>query len=273
MQSSSVPVRICCAQISSIWEEPEKTLEKAGFFIRHAAASGASLICFPEQFATGWDPESGRNIQDLSGSIVTGIREFAAQNRISVIGSFRQESKTKPLNTAIVIDKDGRISATYSKIHLFSPAHEQAGYDPGSELGLFSLGPLCCGIAICYDLRFPELFRLYARRGAHIVFIPAAWPAQRLKHWELFITARAAENQMYVAGVNTTGITPVDTYAGGSMTADPHGTVICRANDTEQLAFADIDPVVVTEARNRFPVQNDRKDALYRSLSTDTSER
>jgi predicted amidohydrolase len=271
MQLSSAPVRICCAQISSVWEEPQKTLEKAAFFIRHAAASGASLICFPEQFATGWDPESGRNIQDTRGNIVSGLRELAGKNRIGILGSFRQGGGGKPRNTAIVIDQEGRISATYSKIHLFSHSHEQAGYDPGNELGLFTLGPLYCGIAICYDLRFPELFRLYAGRGAHVVFVPAAWPAQRLKHWELFITARAAENQMYVVGVNTTGSNPVDRYTGGSMAADPHGTVICRANDAEQLVFTDIDPAIVNAARRQFPVEKDRKEALYRSLSPDTS--
>ncbi|OPX61979.1 MULTISPECIES: nitrilase-related carbon-nitrogen hydrolase [unclassified Methanoregula] len=273
MQPPSAPVRICCAQISSVWEEPEKTLEKAAVFIRHAAASGASLICFPEQFATGWDPESGRNIQDIRGNIVSRLRELAGQNRICILGSFRQGGSGKPRNTAIVIDREGGISAMYSKIHLFSPAHEEAGYDPGNELGLFTLGPLCCGMAICYDLRFPELFRLYARGGAHVVFVVAAWPAQRQNHWELFITARAAENQMYVVGVNTTGTNPVDMYTGGSMAADPRGSVITRANDAEQLLFIDVDPSVVDSTRRQFPVEKDRKETLYRSLSRDTSAR
>jgi predicted amidohydrolase len=267
MQDASTAVRICSAQISSVWEDPEHSLEKAGLFIRHAAVSGASLICFPEQFATGWDPVSGRNIQDTSGTIVSGLREYAKQNRISILGSFRQGGLKKPRNTAIAIDQTGRITTMYSKIHLFGPANEPSGYEPGTGLGLFSVGPLLCGIAICYDLRFPEIFRLYREKGAHAVLVPAAWPAQRLKHWELFITARAVENQMYVAGVNTTGVTPVDIYAGSSMTADPHGTIISRANEAEQLVFSDIDPEIVTSARLGFPVDHDRKDALYQSLS------
>lgn len=272
MQDSSV-VRICSAQIASIWEEPEKTLEKAGLLIRHAAASGAALICFPEQFATGWDPKSQMNIQDINGSIVSGLKKLAQQNQISILGSFRQGGGPLPRNTAVVIDREGRVLATYAKIHLFSPGGEQVGFAPGNELGLFPLGGLTCGIAICYDLRFPELFRLYAQKGSQLVFVPSAWPAERLKHWELFITARAAESQMYVAGVNTTGRTPVDTYPGNSMTADPHGTVICRANDAEQLVFTDIDPLVVTAARQQFPAEKDRRDALYRSLSCDTRGR
>lgn len=272
MQNSSV-VRICSAQIAGIWEEPEKTLEKAGLLIRHAAASGAALICFPEQFASGWDPQSRRNIQDINGTVVSGLRKLAQQNQISIVGSFRQGGGPLPRNTAVVIANDGRVLATYAKIHLFTPGNEQVGFAPGNELGFFRLGELTCGIAICYDLRFPELFRLYAGNGVQVVFVPAAWPAQRLKHWELFITARAAENQMYVVGVNTTGITPVDTYPGNSMTADPEGTIISRANDAEQLVFTDLDPAIIATTRRQFPVEKDRKDALYRSLSRDTGGR
>jgi omega-amidase len=271
METSS-PVRICSAQISSIWEEPDQTLEKAGMLIRHAAASGAALICFPEQFATGWDPESQINIQDMNGHIVSGLQKLAQKNRISILGSFRQNGDSLPRNTAVVIAGDGRVLATYAKMHLFSPGNEQAGFTPGNELGLFPLRPFTCGIAICYDLRFPELFRLYAQKGAGVVFIPAAWPARRVRAWELFIAARAAENQMYVVGVNTTGTTPVDTYPGNSMTADPHGTIISRANDAEQLVFTDIDPAAVTTARLHLPVEKDRRDALYRSLAYQNSE-
>jgi omega-amidase len=255
MKDPSV-VRICSAQIASIWEEPAKTLEKARFFIRHAASSGAALICFPEQFATGWDPESGKNLEDTSGLIVSSLREYARTSQIAVIGSFRNRGDPLPKNTAVVIDKDGRILVTYSKMHLFSPGNEQNGFSPGSDLGIFTLGPFTCGIAICYDLRFPDLFRIYAQKGVQVVFVPAAWPQKRISHWELFITARAAENQIYVAGVNTTGVTPVDTYSGSSMT-----------NNAEQLVFADLDPALVETARRSFPVEQDRKDALYRALS------
>ena len=83
------------------------------------------------------------------------------------------------------------------------------------------------------------------KHGAQVVFVPSAWPQRRTRHWELFIQARALENQMYVAGVNTTGLTPVESYAGGTMTADPQGTIICRANEAEQLVFTDLDPEMI----------------------------
>jgi len=260
-------VRICSAQIASVWEDPEKTLEKARSLIRHAASSGAAMIGFPEQFATGWDPQPRLHIQDTDGPIVSALREYAQESGIAVLGSFRQASGPLPKNTAIAIGSNGKILATYAKMHLFSAGHEDKGSSPGTSLGLFALGPLSCGIAVCYDLRFPELFRLYAKRGVHAVFVPSAWPAVRKKHWELFIQARALENQIYVAGINTTGRTPVDCYSGDSMTADPRGFVIGRANAAEQLLFSDLDPSAVAAARHAMPVENDRKDGLYASLS------
>jgi omega-amidase len=259
-------IRVCSAQFTSTWEAPEKTLARAEIFVKHAAVCGAEMICFPEQFATGWDPESQKNIQTADGNIVTALRGLAKDYKIAILGSFREQSTPFPKNTALAIGNDGRILASYSKIHLFSPSHEEMMFIPGTELGIFSLGPLICGIAICYDLRFPGLFRVYAHKGVQAVFVPSAWPQSRIQFWELFIAARAAENQMYVVGVNTTGKTPVDTYSGASITADPHGKIISRAREAEQLLFTDIDPGEVESIRRSFPVERDFRDSLYQSL-------
>ena len=261
-------IRVCSAQLSNVWENPEKTLDKAEGFIAHAANCGAQLICFPEQFATGWDPLSGKNVQDLTGSIITRLQSCAKANCIAVIGSLREAASPYPRNTAIAIGNKSQIISRYSKIHLFSPAKEDTHFIPGVGLGIFPLNKLTCGLAICYDLRFPELFRIYAQKGVQAIFVPSAWPASRIRHWELFIQARAAENQMYVIGVNTTGTTPVDRYSGSSMAVDSHGTIISHANEAEQLLFLDLDPAEVTAARTALPIENDRKDALYHSLMT-----
>jgi predicted amidohydrolase len=261
-------IRVCSAQIMSAWEDPEKTLTKAEIFIRHAADCGAKLICFPEQFATGWDPKPQKNIQDIHGSIIVSLQAYAKEYRIGIIGSLREQHDPLPKNTAIVINRHGRILAKYSKVHLFSMCHEHEGNSAGTDLGIFTFDSLTCGIAICYDLRFPELFRIYAQKGVQAVFVPSAWPQSRIGHWELFIRARAAENQMYVLGVNTTGTTPIDQYSGASMTTDPQGTIISRANEAEQLLFSDIDPGESERTKNAFPVEKDRKDALYHSLLT-----
>ena len=185
-------IRVCSAQFSGVWEDPEKTLDKAEVFIAHAARSGARLICFPEQFATGWDPRSGKNVQTLEGDIITRLQACAKTNRIAVIGSLREAASPYPKNTSVAIGNDGKIVSAYSKIHLFSPAQEDECFLPGTDLGIFSLGPLTFGLAICYDLRFPSIFRIYAQKGVQAVFVPAAWPVSRIRHWELFIQSRAA---------------------------------------------------------------------------------
>ena len=259
-------VRVCSAQCMSYWEDPEKTLAHAELFVRHASDCDAHLICFPEQFATGWDPRSHKNIQTIDGSIVTTLRQYAKDYSIAILGSFREQSSPFPRNTALAIGRDGRVLASYSKIHLFSPSREEEMFIPGTEPGIFSLGPVKCGIAICYDLRFPALFRVYAKKGVQAVIIPSAWPKSRIRYWELFIAARAAENQMYIVGVNATGKTPVDTYSGASITADPYGIIISRAHEAEQLLFSDIDPGDVERTRDAFPVGKDFRDDLYHLL-------
>ena len=122
----------------------------------------------------------------------------------------------------------------------------------------FVLGGVRFGIAICYDLRFAGLFSRYAANGADCVIVQSAWPAARMRHWDLFIAARAAEFQLYVLGVNTTGVTPVDTYCGGSLLADPTGDIEASAGGEEGIFTAVIDPEAVREARERLPVWKDR---------------
>jgi predicted amidohydrolase len=186
---------LCCsAQISGVWESPGQTLKKAEKCFFLAARSGAELIAFPEQFVTGWDPSSTKNIEDLNGAIVTGFKKLANKHGIAVIGSFREAFSPMPRNTAVAIDRNGDILATYAKIHLFTPGNENMAFAPGSSLAAFTLEGVRIGLAICYDLRFPDLFRLYRREGVRAVIVPAAWPQSRLRNWEIFIQARAAEN-------------------------------------------------------------------------------
>lgn len=264
---------LCCsAQMTGIWESPEQSLLKAETSIRDASGRGAKLVAFPEQFAAGWNPASAKNIEELNGTTITGLKKLARKYRITVIGSFRESFEPRPRNTAVAIGSDGNILATYAKIHLFSPAHEESHFTAGTSLGIFSLEGISFGLAICYDLRFPDLFQVYREKGVHVVIVPAAWPKNRIRYWEIFIQSRAAENQIYVAGVNTTGSNPVDEYAGASMTADPKGTVIARAGTNDELLFYDIDPGVAEQTRRSFPVYNDRKNLLYSKLREEPQE-
>jgi predicted amidohydrolase len=255
---------LCTAQISPCWKDPDRTLARMRDLVAQAVECDASCIAFPEQITTGWDPaDPVFGVQHEDGIIIQTLRRYARDYSIGILGSYRETYSPAPRNTAVAIGPDGEILARYSKMHLFSPGGEDKSYHPGDLPAVFSLDGCCCGIAICYDLRFADLFRLYRDFGVQLMLVPSAWPASRISHFNLFVSARAAEFQMYVAGINTTGITPVDTYRGGSLVAGPDGGIITRGCEGEELLFTGIDPDLVIQLRREFPVYQDRRDEVY----------
>jgi predicted amidohydrolase len=263
-------MKIAGAQLGSVWENPRMSLKKAEPYIRKAADLGASLICFPEQYPTGWDPRSVQHVQDRAGLIVSLFRDLAQEYGIAILGSFRERFQPKPRNTCIVFNRDGEEVVSYSKCHLFTPADEDRMFSPGDKPGIFRFEGVLFGIAICYDLRFSGFFNVYAEAGISCMLVPAAWPAVRISHWELFIRTRALEHQCYVIGVNTTGVNPVDAYCGTSLAADPSGAVIARAGLEEELIIAGIEPDTVYRMREALPVSQDRKPDLYNRMRAGT---
>jgi omega-amidase len=260
-------VRIALAQVTPVWEDPGATLHKAEPLVAKAAEEGASLICFPEQFATGWNPGSSSHAQFIDGEIFQTLSGYAKHHHITVLGSIRLLEGKKLFNACVVAGSDGTLLASYRKIHLFSPLKEGEKYNQGENIATFQLGGMMFGIAICYDLRFPPLFRVYATAGAGCMIVPSAWPASRMDAWELFIRTRAIENQIFVAGINTVGITPVDGYSGNSIVAGPFGTIIRRAPDHEGIICADIDEKEIEKARKAMHIEEDRQTGLYHDMA------
>ncbi len=257
---------ICLAQVAGTGTDPAENLRRAGDLATYAARAGASLVCFPEQFLTGWSPDvAPEDGEGLDGPTVAALRRIARENEIAVLGSFVERCDPKPCNTCIAIGDTGDILARYAKIHLFSPGGEDRHYTPGERLALFAAGGMTFGIAVCYDLRFPEIFGAYAAGGADCVLVPAAWPCRRMRHWELLIAARALENQFYVAGINAGGA-PEGTYCGTSILADPDGAVVARGGAGEEAVCAVMDPALIRRARDRIPVLKDRRSDLYHRL-------
>lgn len=260
-------VRIALAQVTPVWEHPGATLRKAEPLIAKAAAEGAVIICFPEQFATGWDPGSVSHLQPPDGEIFQTLSGYARRYNIAVLGSLRLQDEGNIFNACMVIGNDGTILACYRKVHLFSPLAEGTNYQPGENIATFQLGGMTFGLAICYDLRFSPLFRVYATAGVECMLVPSAWPASRMDAWELFIRTRAIENQIFVAGINTVGITPVDWYSGNSMVAGPMGTILCQAPEAEGITCTDLDPGTIRETRQAMHVEGDRKTGLYHDMA------
>ncbi len=259
-------VKVCIAQFACTWEDPERALVRAECMVRQAVERGAALIAFPEQFATGWSPRSAHFAEGSDGRIVSTLRRSAREHGIAILGSFPEAGQPLPRNTAVAIDADGALLGTYAKIHLFSPGREQEHYAAGERLLLFTVGDVRFGVAICYDLRFPELFWLYAEAGAECMLVPAAWPCSRIAAWELLLRVRALENQVYAAGINCTGETPIDRYCGVSVAADPIGTVLVRGGADEALLDFYVDPEAIARTRRKMPVERDRREELYLRL-------
>lgn len=258
---------LCGVQVTPAWEDPSRNLVRASRYAGIAARDGASLVCFPEQFTTGWDPVSTLHAEDVGGPNTRAYAKIARESGIFVIGSIRQVSEDGVRNTCLAFSPDGDLAAVYAKIHPFSPAGEDRYYQHGDSLAIFQADDLCIGMAICYDLRFGPLFQAYRDCGADAVIVPSAWPASRMQHFDLFIRARACEQQMYVFGINTTGTTPVDQYRGGSLCIDPYGDVVIRAGPEGCCVHADISSSCVRKARAGFPVARDRRETLYPVLN------
>lgn len=259
--------KIALAQVAGGRDDPAGVLDAAGRMAEEAAAAGASLICFPEQFVTGWSPRvppgSG---EPLGGPHTAAFRRMAKKYGIAVVGSIVEEGQgRRPKNTTVVLGAGGELLAAYAKVHLFSPDGEDCNYTAGDRIATFVIDGTTFGLAVCYDLRFPELFRIYALAGVDCVLVPAAWPCCRLRHWETLLPARALENRYYVAGVNTAS-GPGEVYCGGSLAADPDGAIIARCGAGEEVLFIELNPAAVREAQTSLPSLSDRRSDLYHRL-------
>jgi predicted amidohydrolase len=164
------------------------------------------------------------------------------------------------------VDRNGNDLALYAKIHQIALLGEDGSYDPGDWPVVFKLEEMHAACFVCYDLRFPELFRAVVDQCGLILVI-ASWPAVRQPHWDLLLRARAVESQCFVVGVNRVGEGGDLTFLGGSAIIDPLGQVLAHAEDREALLLADIDPAMVAEVRSSMPFLKDRKSHLLKKLA------
>ncbi len=259
-------MKICLAQTPVLFEEKEKNIEKAGGLIRDAAKEGDDLILFPEMSFTGFSMNTGK-IGESREETVGVMKELAAGCGISIgFGWVRREGDSF-FNCYTVLGKDGQKLSEYRKIHPFSFAKEDQFYQPGDSISVFWLEQMKCTAFICYDLRFPELFRAVCEEVS-VIILPANWPAKRAEHWKALLRARAIENQVYILGVNCWGEINGISYSGDSCIIDPDGEVLSVLSDSEGLIRYELKDDV-KRFRESFPVLHDRRPGLYPELSRD----
>jgi deaminated glutathione amidase len=269
-------MRAAAVQLNST-EDTDRNLEAADRLTRAAAADGAELVVLPEKFnVLGTLEDYERGAESLDGRAIGWARDAAKELGIDLVaGSIveRRECRDKLSNTSVHAGPDGELKAVYRKIHMFDVEvggqvyRESDSEEPGEEIVLSETAAgLPLGLTVCYDLRFPELFRILAIRGARIVTLPSAFTKVTGEaHWEILIRARAIENQAFMVAADQVGRHPPDKQSyGGSMIVDPWGTVLALAPDEETFIAADLDLARQEELREKLPSLANRMPAAYR---------
>ncbi|GAA4857500.1 carbon-nitrogen family hydrolase [Paenibacillus vulneris] len=247
--------------------EPEKNFAKLETMLSEAVEGEPKpdVIIFPEMWNTGYALEQIHELADPNGEQTAALlSEFSRKHGVNIIGGSIAEKKGDDIfNTIYAFDREGKPVADYSKIHLFRLMDEEKYLKEGGRIGQLQLDGVPAGMMICYDIRFPELSRKLALGGAQILFVPAEWPNPRLHHWRTLLTARAIENQMFVVSCNRVGISGTTEFFGHSMVIDPWGEILVEGGESEAVLRAEIDLELVSQVRNKIPVFEDRRPALY----------
>jgi deaminated glutathione amidase len=269
-------LRIACVQLNS-GTEKAANLEKGERLVARAAATGADVVLLPEKWnAIGSADTLRANAESLEGGeTVEAMAGWARQHGITLIGGSiteRREGREKLSNTCLVFDSSGEIAAVYRKIHMFDVAvgghvyRESEAEESGEETLVGDVEGWRVGLTVCYDLRFPELYRILALDGAELVTVPAAFTLYTGKdHWELLLRARAVENQCFVAAANEWG-----THEGGkasygrSMIVDPWGVILAQAADEDSVITAELERAHMERIRRDLPSLANRQPAAYR---------
>ncbi|MBN1157374.1 carbon-nitrogen family hydrolase [Candidatus Woesearchaeota archaeon] len=253
-------MRVALLQFDIAWENKKKNFKKVEELISQIKGKDVDFVVLPELFSIGYTMNPKPFAETLSGETPGFLSELAKRYQVYVLGSFAESTDTKPKNSAILFNKEGKMILHYSKMHLFSAIGENKNYAPGEETSLVEVDGQKIGVVICYDLRFPEIFRKMSSQGATCIFVIANWPRVRIKYWDLLLKARAAENQLFIVGENIIGRSPDTDYCGHSMVIEPAGDVIASAKENaEEVLIADLDFSLVDKTRNQLPLLKDRK--------------
>ncbi|MEA4826593.1 MAG: carbon-nitrogen family hydrolase [Clostridium sp.] len=257
-------MKIALAQMDILWEDKENNKIKCENFIAQAKEKGADIIAFPEMTLTGFSQNVSK-IGDTNNETIDWFKNQSIKYGIYTCFGYVEKCDLKGKNKLAVISPEGKEISSYTKIHPFSYGNEDKFYYKGTDINLFNIGDTVVSTAICYDLRFPEIFQA-ASKSAELIIVIANWPKSRIDAWITLLKARAIENQCYIAGVNRVGNGDGIEYCGDSMIVDPKGNVLASSRDNEEIIIAEIDTKTVEQIRESFPYKMDRQEDLYIKL-------
>ncbi len=245
-------LRVALGEYDTGWQQPEGSLDRAGVCVARAASTGARLVVLPEMCTTGFTMEPELWAEGLDGTSIARLGTLAAIHDVWLMAGVALRTETGYVNAAAVFNPNGAVAATYAKQRLFGFAHEDDHYRAGAVPAVVDIDGVRVSPFVCYDLRFPELFRAAAPFCDAMVVI-ANWPAARRPHWDALLPARAIENQAYVIGVNRTGIAGGIQYDGGSAAYDPWGLPVVQRTAVASPAVADVSSLRVNTIRTEYP--------------------
>jgi omega-amidase len=267
---SDMRIKLSIAQMNIQVGKPEANSAKVQEFAKTAAERGSTLLLLPELWSSGYDLENRSLHADVLGEGLFAWMSFLAKKfRLYIGGSLLERHNDQVYNTFVLYQPTGALAGLYRKIHLFRLMNEHLWLSAGESLALGELAlpgvtnPVQAGLAICYDLRFPEMFRAYALAGAELILLPAEWPKSRSTHWKTLLRARAIENQCFLIGANCCGVSNGETFAGASAIINPWGEASIEGGENEELFTAEINLDEVYEARAKIPILTDRRPGLY----------
>ncbi|HKH40465.1 MAG TPA: carbon-nitrogen hydrolase family protein [Solirubrobacterales bacterium] len=268
-------MRAAAVQLNST-DQYDRNLEVAERLVRGAAADGAELVVLPEKWTVLGSPEAIRgSAEPLDGPALSAAAGWARELGVFLVAGSVPEvvpDQEKLANTSVMFGPDGERRAIYRKIHMFDVDVADVSYreseieQAGDEIALGDANGTQVGLTICYDLRFPELYRLLALRGARVITVPSAFTERTGRdHWEVLVRARAIEDQLFMVAAGQIGFAPPHYRSyGRSMIVDPWGVVLAQAGDTECFVSADLDFASQDEVRNRLPALRHRRPDAYR---------
>jgi omega-amidase len=262
-------MNVCLLQMDISIGEPDRNYQKLAIMLENAIKTEPKpdVIVFPEMWNTGYALEEIQELADKNGERTRlFISAFCQKHAVNIIaGSIAEKKGNEVQNTVYVFNRQGELTADYSKIHLFRLMDEEKYLISGEKIGRFELEEVPAGMMICYDIRFPELARTLALDGAKILFVPAEWPHPRLHHWRTLLMARAIENQMFVVACNRVGVSGKTEFFGHSLVIDPWGEIIAEGSEKEEIITASLQLSDVDLVRNKIPVFEDRRPEIYQS--------
>jgi deaminated glutathione amidase len=268
-------IRVACVQLTS-GTDKAANLERAERLVARAAATGADVVVLPEKWNGIGHAETLRSLAEpLEGESISAMASWAKAHGVTLVGGSiteRREGRDKLSNTSVLFDPEGEIVSLYRKIHLFDVEvgghvyRESEAEEPGTEPVVARSEDWLIGLSVCYDVRFPELYRILALEGAELVTVPAHFTLHTGKdHWHVLLRARAIENQLYVAAAAQVGITGVERPSyGRSVIVDPWGIVLAEAPDEETVISAELDRARLLDIRDKLPSLKNRQPDAYR---------